>query len=86
MSRQAPPFNKTIAVFACFMMLTLNFTPLYASGGSGSGGRGKGPSTGSSATGSGGGGASNRKLGFCALTPKVWGHFGTRLLPFSCLK
>lgn len=67
MSRQAPPFNKTIAVFACFMMLTLNFTPLYASGGSGSGGGGKGPSTGSSATG--GGGASTRKLASLKTVP-----------------
>jgi len=37
MSQQAPLFKKTVALLACYMMLTLNFNPAYASGGPGSG-------------------------------------------------
>jgi cytochrome c peroxidase len=62
MSRQIK-FKKIVAVFACYMVLTLNINinPLYASGpgsgsgGSGSGGSGGGGGTGGGGTGSGGG-------------------------------
>jgi hypothetical protein len=51
MGRQNKP-KKIIAVFACYMLLTLNFNQLYASGpGSGGGGQVSGGS------GTGGGGA-----------------------------
>jgi cytochrome c peroxidase len=72
MSRQVPSFKKTIAVFACYMMLTLNFTPLYASGGSGSGGGGNGSGTSSGGSGGGGGGVAGgttRKLASLKTVP-----------------
>jgi cytochrome c peroxidase len=55
MTRQAPSFKKIFAVFACYMMLTLNFNQLYASGGSDAGGKGPSPSSGGGGTGAGGG-------------------------------
>ena len=71
MSRQVPSFKKITAVFACYMMLTLNFIPLHASGGSGSGGSGKKVSGASGVSGGGGtgGGGTNRKLASLKTVP-----------------
>ena len=42
MSRQVPTFKKIVAVFACYMVLTLNnLNPLYAANGPGQGPAGR---------------------------------------------
>jgi cytochrome c peroxidase len=65
MSRQNK-FKKIVAVFACYMLLTLNFNQLYASGpGSGGGGQGSG----GSGTGGGTGGGAKRNLASLKTVP-----------------
>lgn len=70
MSRQNK-FKKIVAVFVCYILLTLNFNQLYASGpGSGGGGQGSGGSgTGGGGGGTGGGGGAKRNLASLKTVP-----------------